>query len=74
MIKLFWHLVLLFHYSIVFVKYIVKMTYEWAVLIVLMCIAHNAFYPASPFRDYIWIAPIASLMILLAIEAFNEPT
>lgn len=84
MIRLFWLTVITFHYLIVAVdvtlkflahipRYIAKMTFEWPILVFALCIFANIFYPSSPYGDYIWIAPIASLLILMFAETFREP-
>ena len=72
-------MVIAFHYVIVSIKflariprYISKMTYEWSIIVFTLCALNNIFYPGSPYVDYVWIAPIASLLLLLLVETFHE--
>ena len=54
-------------------KYVAHMTYEWCILVLVACIYINVAYPNWSYVDYIWMSPIASLMILLIFETFTTP-
>ena len=83
MIKLFWKsIVIISSIMLAFknfriyvknvIKYVIHMSYEWTIISILFCMYANILYPNWQYGDHLWILPIASLLIILLVNALTE--